>query len=161
MTTRRQATLYLQGDMLSTVESVRSRFNPVQSALIRAHVTLCREDEVADWRELESRLSAMKQICVSLEFGKVVKDGNLVYLATTGPTTSFDELRSMLLASDDSIPRPHEPHVTLVHPRNGRCDDIAFNEIESQLTEFSAVFDCVTLIQQTDGGPWHDLASYP
>lgn len=45
---RRQATLYLPPPHREPIEVLRARYNPAQFALIRAHVTLCREDAVSD-----------------------------------------------------------------------------------------------------------------
>ena len=67
MTRRRQATLYLPLPNSDRVESLRSQFNRDQFELIRAHVTLCREDEVSDWGELASRLLDLGRIEVELE----------------------------------------------------------------------------------------------
>ena len=81
MITRRQASLYL--DDASIVEGLRYRFNPAQAALIPAHITLCREDEVSDWPALEDRIRALVPIALTLEFGLPVRDGNLVYIPPT------------------------------------------------------------------------------
>jgi 2'-5' RNA ligase len=160
MATRRQATLYLPPPYSGHVESLRSRFNPVQLRLIRAHVTLCREDEVRDWEELASRLIDLGQIEVALTFGKPHRDRDLVYLPAIGSTASFDALRSSLLATMDSLPRKHNPHITLIHPRNGTCSDPIFEEIASRCDPFSVTFRTVTLIEQVDGGPWNDMAAF-
>ena len=157
MTTRRQATLYLSLPESTVIESLRSRFNHVQFELIRAHVTLCREDEVSDWEEVASRLSDMGSIQVTLSFGLPVRDDNLVYLPANGSTESYDALRNALLSKVNSLPRKHNPHVTIIHPRNGTCSDSMFDEIARQLKPFTTTFRCVTLIEQVDGGPWQDL----
>ncbi len=157
MTARRQATLYLPLPDSTAIESLRSRFNPVQFELIRAHVTLCREDEVSDWDKFASRLSDLRTIEVTLSFGLPVRDDNLVYLPATGSTESYDALRSLLLSTRNSLPRKHIPHITIVHPRNGSCSDFVFGEIASQLKPFTATFRSVTLIEQVDDEPWQDL----
>ena len=157
MTTRRQATLYLPLPDSTAIESLRSRFNRVQFELIRAHVTLCREDEVSDWDKFASRLSDLGSIEVTLSFGVPVRDDNLVYLPATGSTDSYDALRRSLLSTRNSVPRKHDPHITIIHPRNGICSDSVFDEISSQLKPFTTSFRCVTLIEQIDGGPWQDL----
>ncbi len=161
MTNRRQATLYLPLPWSICVESIRSQFNPVQFDLIRAHVTLCREDEVSDWVELASRLSKLGAIEVALDFGMPVREDNLVYLSSVGSTQSFDRLRHSILATDAFSPRKHNPHITLIHPRNGICSDSTIDEITRQHKPFSTIFHCVTLIEQDKAGRWQDLVTFP
>ncbi len=161
MTNRRQATLYLPLPWSICAESIRSQFNPVQFDLIRAHVTLCREDEVSDWVELASRLSKLGAIEVALDFGMPVREDNLVYLSSVGSTQSFDRLRHSILATDAFSPRKHNPHITLIHPRNGICSDSTIDEITRQHKPFSTIFHCVTLIEQDKAGRWQDLVTFP
>ena len=63
MITRRQASLYLYDAWI--VEGLRKRFNPAQAALIPAHITLCREDEVNDWTAFEDRIRATLPIALT------------------------------------------------------------------------------------------------
>jgi hypothetical protein len=160
MAVRRQATLYLPSPLSKTVESIRSRFNRAQFDLIRAHVTLCREDDVCDWDEFASSLIAVGTIDVALEFGLPVRDNNLVYLPTIGSNKSFDTLRNLLFSTRSTLPRKHNPHITLIHPRNGICPDAVFDEITSRCKPFSSTFRYVTLIEQVDGGHWQDLSTF-
>lgn len=150
MQTRRQASLYLNDAPL--IESVRMRFNPAQAKLIPAHVTLIREDEVADWDELHQQLKSVGDIELTLQFGAPKREANLVYLPVVSGTYEFDELRSALLPG--TTPRKHNPHLTVIHPRNGICTDAIFEEILDALSAFEATFTTVSLIEQTDGGPW-------
>lgn len=170
MTSRRQATLYVPPPFDADLDAIRIQYNPLQQALIRPHITLCREDEVRDWDELSSRLSMLAAIDVNLTFGGPVREGNLVYLPAIESTESFDQLRFDLLCDgkvgdgklDDgkSSPRKHNAHLTLVHPRNGVCTDETFEEIQSACMHMAIHFRCVTLIEQIDGGPWRDLQSF-
>ncbi len=160
MTKRRQATLYLPLPHSDRIESLRSQFNRHQFELIRAHVTLCREDEVSDWGELASRLLDQGTIEVELEFGMPIRDNNLVYLPAIGSTDSFDSLRHAILSSSHSIPRKHRPHMTLIHPRNGLCTDQVFDEIMARCEPFSAFFRYVTLIEQVNLERWRELAAF-
>ncbi len=160
MTRRRQATLYLPLPNSDRVESLRSQFNRDQFELIRAHVTLCREDEVSDWGELASRLLDLGRIEVELEFGMPIRDNNLVYLPAIGSTDSFDSLRNAILASKRSLPRKHSPHITLIHPRNGLCTDAVFDEITAQSEPFAINFRCVTMIEQVHAERWRELATF-
>ncbi len=159
-TSRRQATLFLRATASAKVEGLRARFNAVQHGLIRAHVTLLREDEVRDWDVVASRLNARGPTLVSLSFGAPVRDRDLVYLPTAGSTESFDRLRAELLAEGFGPIRAHAPHITLVHPRNATCSDAEFDAICRIYEPFSATFDAVTFIEQTAGEPWKELAAF-
>jgi 2'-5' RNA ligase len=137
------------------IEAVRMRFNPTQAALIPAHVTLCREDEVADWAELESRLVDISPVELTMEFGSPVRDGNLVYLPAISGIEQFDDLRFRLLSTPNGArPRKQNPHITLIHPRNGHCTDTVFKEISRSLHAFSWTFCEISLIVQWGGEPW-------
>ena len=157
--TRRQATLYLPLPHSVTVEALRSRFNPVQFGLIRAHVTLCREDEASDWDSVVSWLREIGAVEVALSFGKPMREGNLVYLPALGGMSSFDALRKLLLAPNGAPPRVHSPYITLIHPRNGTCSDSDFAELAGACEPFSATFRNVTLIEQVDSLSWRDVAT--
>ncbi len=157
MFTRRQATLYLPPPYDASVERIRARFNPAQHALIQAHVTLCREDEVADWADLAGRLKSIGPLAVTLAFGPPVRDHDLVCLPAIGSMASFDALRESLLARPDIVVRKQAPHITLIHPRNGICSDSAFVTITREHVPFTVTFRSVTLIAQVDGGPWRNL----
>lgn len=154
MHTRRQASLYLNN--APHIESLRTRFNPAQAKLIPAHVTLIREDEVADWDELNQRLKDLGDIELTLQFGFPKREENLVFLSVVGGNDQFDKLRATLLPG--TTPRKHNPHLTLIHPRNGICTDAIFDEIIDTVSAFEATFTTVSLIEQTDGGPWKPFA---
>ena len=156
MVSRRQATLYLPPPHAAAIDRLRLAFNPVQHVLIRAHVTLCREDEVQDWDEVAHRLRTSAPIAVTLAFGAPVRDGNLVYLPGVDSTASFDQLRATLLSRPGAVVRKHEPHITLIHPRNGVCSEEVFAAILKGCAPFTATFREVTLITQVNGGVWQD-----
>ena len=63
------STLYLPLPHSVNVEALRSRFNPVQFGMIRAHVTQCREDEVSDLGSVASRLREISAVEVAMSFG--------------------------------------------------------------------------------------------
>lgn len=152
---RRQASLYLLA--APEIEALRCKFNPLQAQLIPAHVTLCREDEVDDWKLIEERIAAMDHVEVTLHFDEPKRDGNLVLLPAVGSTKSFDRLRFELLSTGGSAPRKHSPHITLIHPRNGICSDAIFEEIAMKLKPFTATFREISLIEQSDGGVWRQF----
>lgn len=157
MTFRRQATLYLPPPYSAAIDRLRAIYNPAQHALIRAHVTLCREDEVEDWSVLERRLLAIAPVTIPLAFAMPVRAGDLVYVPTIGSIQAFDQVRSHLLARPGVAVRQHEPHITLVHPRNGSCSEETFAALLQGYSPFDATFREVTLIGQVDNGPWMDL----
>jgi len=115
----RQATLFVPPPFDISIEAVRAHNNPLQFGLIRAHLTLCREDKVADW----------------------------------------DIFSEVLNGQNRSI-RKHNPHIALVHPRNGICTVLMFGEICRELSLFSVAFRSVTLIGQVDGRVWTDLRTF-
>jgi hypothetical protein len=153
MAKRRQASLYLTD--APVVERLRARHNPFQAKLIPAHVTLCREDEVSDWGNFEERLKAVSPFSLTLRFGVPLRDGNFVYMPVVEGAVSFQRLRKTLLGGN---PRSHSPHLTIVHPRNGTCDDIAFSDIAQAITSFEYTFGEAMLIEEQDDGVWQKFA---
>lgn len=152
---RRQATLFL--DDAAKIEAVRNKFNPKQAELIAAHVTLCREDEVTDWNRLAARFNDDTPM-VSLEFGTPVRDSDLVFIPGIDLNGSFRSLRKYLLETEQV--RDHKPHITLIHPRNGKCSDEIWDEIRSNITPFTYTFRKVSFILQQDGGAWETLHEF-
>lgn len=150
--TRRQATLFLSENL--SVEAIRNKFNPAQAALIAAHVTLCREDEVVDWDEFSKQCHELKPLVLELEFGPPVRNGDLVYLPCVGGNAEFDNLRRSLLGPSA---RKHNAHITLMHPRNSVCNDSIFDEICSSLKPFAHRFSRVDLIMQENDGVWETV----
>lgn len=157
---RRQVTLYVPPPVKARIDAIRERYNPAQHALIAAHVTLCRDEDDIDWEALERRAEWMSPFEVRLRFGAPVKEENLVYLPVVGSTAAFDALRCEVL--EDPHCRRQEPHITLVHPRNGTCTDKAFAELHALFeTGLEVTFEQFTLIRQIDGGPWENRRSFP
>ena len=158
--TRRQVTLYVPSPENASLEFVRQQFNPVQFGLIASHVTLCRDEDNPDWVTLQSRAENMRRLEIELCFGEPIREGNLVYLPAVGNTEAFEELRALIL--DDSHCRKQDPHITLVHPRNGTCSAKEFAEICSLVdAPLSITFRQLTFIEQNDGARWRDLRTLP
>ncbi len=155
---RRQASLFLSG--FPEIEEFRHRFNPAQAALIPAHVTLCREDEVEDWSALQDRIRAVGPIDITIEFGIPIRQEHFVYLPVVESTVRFENLRLALLGTPTQSPRLHLPHLTIIHPRNGVCTDAIFQELLRHFVPFSASFCEISLIEQRDGGPWSRFACF-
>ncbi len=140
---------------MADIELMRNRFNPAQSRLIPAHVTLCREDEITDWNALQQKLNSLTPLVLTLGFGAPVRNDNFVYLPVCEGLDRFHKLRCFLLSDD---PRWHNPHVTVIHPRNGTCTHEAFAEIQRRIQPFQYTFRRVMLIEQENGGVWQPIA---
>lgn len=151
---RRQASLYLAD--VPQLESMRANYNPAQFQLILAHVTLCREDEVEDWDILRERLESLCPFEITLGFDAPVRNDDFVFLPVGEGLQSFHEFRKALLTHE---PRVQNPHVTIIHPRNGICTDQIFEEISQCIFPFQRTFRDVMLIEQIDGGIWHIISS--
>lgn len=159
-TLRRQITLFVPDPERSRLDAIRAQFNPAQAALIAAHVTLCRDDEVLEWSTLQERAKRMSAFELSLRFGAPAREGNLVYLPVVGSTDSFDKLRSQLLEDEDC--REQEPHITLVHPRNGTCSNASFRAMQAQLGEALTIKFCaLTFIEKVGEEPWRSIQTFP
>lgn len=151
---RRQASLYLTGQ--SDIESLRSRYNPMQARLIPPHVTLCREDEVTDWGDFQNRLESLRPFAITITFGIPVREDNFVYLPVLEGLEEFQSFRQAILSSEARI---HIPHLTLIHPRNGICTEQIFAEISKTITEPLPYTFCeVRIIEQEEGGIWNVIS---
>jgi len=132
---RRQLTLFLPEPERRRIDAVREWLDPQQYQLIAAHVTLCRETEIADWQAIRNVLSSVK-VQVTLTFGKAVRlDDGCILLPVQGTTASYDRLRQAILGDSCNV---HQPHITLLHPRHaqGRNDDLAMLSSELDLQHF-------------------------
>lgn len=152
---RRQLTLFVPTTSSAEIESVRRRLDPIQAALIAAHVTLCREDELVDL-DVEAMLERVRTWDagpIRLGFGVPRRfSGHGVLLPCEQGTDDFHRLRQWIL--DDRGARHHDAHITLAHPRNPRAPtnvDAALAEVPSTL---HVTFPSVAVIEQVDGGPW-------
>ncbi len=151
---RRQASLFLPYQR--EIEALRLRHNPVQARLIPAHVTLCREDEVTDWDAFRVRLESLSPFEITLTFGAPVREHDYVYLPIREGLADYQHFRRTILLKDA---RKQTPHVTLIHPRNGTCNDRIFADISATIiSPFQFTFREVTLIEQENGGVWHVIS---
>lgn len=159
MTVRRQLTLFVPPPAAQPLEALRRVVDPVQAGLIAAHVTLCREDELAsvDDVELARRLAAGTALPLTLTFGPAERfDGHGLLLPCIAGEAAFRELREQVLGTR-SI-RRQVPHLTLAHPRNPVAPG---NSLEHSLAALPAplaiTFGAITLIEQVDRQPWRIL----
>lgn len=158
---RRQVSLFLPEPARSIVDAVRARADPVQHALIPAHVTLVREEDVGEWSTVERRLGGLARVAVTLEFGPPrPSDGGGLLLQVASPTMEFDDLRARLLAGPGTLPRHLAPHITLHHPRNAAGADR-----DAAAAAFSSPgpihFTKASLIEQAGDDPWRVVRVYP
>ena len=153
---RQQLTLFVHKKDANEIESIRKKFNPIQQQLIDSHVTLCREDEIANIDKALDNLQNLDTPAITLQFGQVTRfdNNNGVLLPASGDNAKFHQLRKEILLALNMPVRPHEPHITLIHPRNSNCNDETFEEIKLVNLPTCLMFDTVSLIEQLDGGKW-------
>ncbi len=153
---RTQLTLFVDPADAAVIEMVRSTFNPAQFALINSHVTLCREDELHPITTVRNNMSTLQMEPVTIDFGPPVRfaDGKGVLLPAVRIPDSFLHLRKQVLRGITDHPRVQEPHITLIHPRNGTCTDAIFEQISQNSFPASITFRKVTEIVQIDGNAW-------
>lgn len=159
---RRQLSLYASGDGAARLEAVRQRVDPLQHALIPAHVTLCREDEIAPWSaaELQARCAGWRQGQIELRFGAAEASfGHGLLLNCIGGQAAFHDLRAQLLGAANVA--PIAAHVTLAHPRNPKAVGNAPEAAAGLPRPLTLRFDRVHLIEQHGAGPWRTLGVFP
>jgi len=154
--TRQQLTLFVDKKDAIEIEIIRKKFNPRQQQLIDSHVTLCREDEIANIDKVLENLQNLDTPPITIQFGQATRfDNNKgVLLPASDDNEQFHQLRKKILTALNIPIRRHEPHITLMHPRNSDCTDETFEEIKSVSLPTSLKFDTVSLIEQIDGGQW-------
>jgi 2'-5' RNA ligase len=153
--------MFVPNDAAVDFEKLRRTLDPVQSLLIPAHVTLCREDELNQMSEsqLRVRLSQVRLKPVTLRFGRPETfDGHGILLNCIGGANDFRLLREHVL--DSTTIMEHRPHITLAHPRNPKsCGDSLANA--STLPEIiSMTFRAIQLIEQHGVQPWRVLQQF-
>ncbi len=159
MTIRRQLSLFAPESQRNGIDAVRVLLDPVQHALIPAHVTLCREDELAaiDAGALAERLAAAPSI--TLRFAAPERfDGHGILMPCVEGEPGFHALRQHVLGHDDI--RRASPHLTLAHPRNPVAPGNDPANAASLQNGITLRFDRVKLIEQVDGGVWQTLTTF-
>ncbi|MBG9375918.1 2'-5' RNA ligase family protein [Panacibacter sp. DH6] len=156
---RQQLTLFLQPRQAAIIEKIRQHYNPLQHALIKAHITLCRENEIAQPDKLWHNMLYGNYAAFELQFGPPERfdAGRGLWLAALPGQQSFIALREGILKKIVQIPHIPTAHITLIHPRNGFCTDEIFKEVAQYNLPGSFYFDEVSLIEQENGGPWKVL----
>lgn len=155
---RRQLTLLLPSEQRTAVDRVRQRLDPKQHALIPAHVTLCRDDELAPWDAICTRLERLAPIALAMRFGgpQSLPDGCILLRATQG-IEPYRALRRALLGE---AAREHGAHITLLHPRNAATAEPDWTAIAQGVSGLAVVFRAVALIEQEGDAPWRVRREY-
>jgi 2'-5' RNA ligase superfamily len=156
---RIQLTLFVDAAESNAIEKIRSRFNPLQYELIKTHVTLCREDELEKIEKIIQRLTVLHYHYIKINFGAPIRfaSGKGVLLPANDNKEDFQQLRKIILQGN---PLKHEPHITLMHPRNATCTDIIFDEIKKIILPTEIVFKRISLIEQKNEGKWNILQEF-
>ncbi len=159
---RLQLTLFVDEKHSVAIESIRQKFNPQQYGLIKAHVTLCREDEIEPIEAVLYNLTQQALPKISISFGKAIRfsDDNGVLLPANDNLHSFRTLRSQVLHGIIEAPRNHEPHITLMHARNSTCTDDIFQQISKVILPAVITFERISLIEQLDQDPWNIIQEF-
>ena len=156
--TRRQLSLFLPEAQGSLVEPIRQRLDPIQHALIPAHVTLCRHDELPDLQHLILRLGHLDPFSITMAFGEPqeLPDGCVLLRPCRG-AKEFQALRRLILGD---AARAYGAHLTLLHPRNatGAKHDLA--GISRDLANLVVTFSTISLIEQDGSDPWQVKTAY-
>ena len=159
---RRQLTLFLEPKDAEIIEKIRKTYNPLQFGLIKAHVTLCREDEIENLEKVKSNLISIDYQEFEIEFGKIARfeNGKGLFLPAKAEHPLFDNLRKQILNKIIAEPRAQEPHITLLHPRNSTCTDEIFDEVVKMDLPSKFTFNKISLIEQEADGTWRILEEY-
>lgn len=159
---RLQLTLFVPENSSAAIEEIRSRYNPVQYELIAAHVTLCREDELMDLEKVQHNLDQLGFPSITIRFGKPERfdEGKGVLIPALGENITFQEFRKAVLNGIIKEPRNHQPHITLIHPRNATCTDEIMENIRKSDLPSEIEFGQISLIEQIDGGKWSIIQTF-
>jgi hypothetical protein len=162
-TTRRQLSLFLSAAVAGPIEQLRSVLDPIQFQLIPAHITLCREDELAALEPVIARLQVSSCRSLHFKFGRPIGfAGHGILMPCIDGLAEFQRFREYLLGSCQ-IKTPL-PHLTLAHPRNPKAagNDLhyAVQQTRYQPMPYPVTITKVCLIEQVAMTPWRVLADY-
>jgi hypothetical protein len=152
---RRQLTLFVAPEVSVALERIRALVDPVQRGLIAAHVTLCREDELAGLSDIDvdARVRDASHGPLTLTFGRATPFASHgVLLNCIEGQHAFDGLRERLLQS--AAIEKRAAHITLAHPRNPKAPVPAMDACATLPNEVTFTFANASLIEQRVGEPW-------
>ena len=141
--TRRQLSLFLPEAQRLPVEQIRRRLDPIQQALIPAHVTLCRDDELHDLQQLTLRLERLEPFLITMRFEEPqeLPDGCVLLRPSSG-TEKFQALRHSILGNSARV---YGAHLTLLHPRNATGVHHNLAEMTREIAGLVVTFNTVSL----------------
>ena len=159
---RRQLTLFVEQKDAEQIERIRQKFNSIQFEIIKAHVTLCREDEILNLEKVKSNLFLLTQTDININFGKIERfdNGKGLFLPATNDNEEFDSFRKQVLSGLIDNPRKQKAHITLMHPRNSTCTDNIFKQVATINLPTKLNFKKISLIEQKNGGQWKILQEF-
>ena len=155
---RRQLSLFVADSDAARIEALRRLLDPVQQALIAAHATLAREDELAGLGEdaVQAFLDELDEPALRLEFGEA--EGfysHGILIRCVDGAKRYHALRARLLGANA---RSLVPHLTLAHPRNARAAGNSLEAARAALpAQLALRFDSLNLIEQREGARWRVL----
>ncbi len=149
---RRQLTLFVPEEQREIIEKIRAEFNPIQYSLIFAHVTLCCEDEIEPIELLKNNIQLSKPLVINFSQVARFADGKGLMIPASADNIEFNELRKNILGGN--LIRNHQPHITLMHPRNSICTDEIFERINVIELPKQFSFNEICLIEQVNGKKW-------
>lgn len=156
---RKQLSMFAPQSFAKEIEEVRKIVDPIQSTLIPAHITLCREDEFLDNLELRERLKSLSFKPLILSFGNVESfSTHGLLLNCIGGQEDFYFLRENILNSKNI--KFQKPHITLAHPRNPKAKGNLLENILNLPKVIKITFPTIYLIEQEESKPWKVLESY-
>jgi hypothetical protein len=155
VTSRTQLSLFVPRESGARIEAVRRVVDPHQFRLIPAHVTLCRDDEIAarGLADITRRLEDEELPALTLRFGAPERfDGHGILLPCIEGAEAFAAMRESVLSP--LAARHQAAHLTLAHPRNPKVSENELSRAATLDTGIAITFATVQLIEQTDGAPW-------
>lgn len=159
---RKQLTLFLS-DQKELIEKIRLEFNPIQYGLIGAHVTLCRENEIADLNAVIKNLKSIHlQQPLKIDFNLMERfdQGKGLFIPAKQDNKAFHLLRALVLKDLPGMYKATMPHITLMHPRNSTCTTQIFNKIKNIELPKTLYFDKISLIEQVNGEKWTTIDEF-
>lgn len=155
----KQLSLYVPAHAAKEIEAVRKIVDPIQSNLIPAHITLCREDELDDFATIKARPAHIPLKPITLRFGTPeIFSGHGLLLNCIGGDDKFRLLREYLLASKNI--KNQRPHITLAHPRNPKSAGNLLGSASRLPEMIEITFPTIYLIEQAGNEPWRVLEKY-
>jgi 2'-5' RNA ligase len=157
--TRIQLSLYVPEPVASQLEAVRQVLDPIQHDLIPAHVTLCREDELAglSLELMQKRLAKLPMITLRFGEPEYFHEHGILLPCIAGED-AFRQVREQLLGAHDI--RRQLPHITLAHPRNPKAAGNSLVNARVLPSHISVTFSAVHLIEQTGSEVWRIRNSF-